>query len=106
MKENSVIGGLVASILLFAIGAFMDFAVTVSPYQQGFSVKTMGAILIILGATGMLVSLIFAFVPEFTDLFGRQRHRRSQPDTTLGECPVAPRRSGIPRVPTGRVHEE
>ncbi len=50
--------GLVASILAFAVGAILDFAVTVSPYQHGFNVRTVGVILMIVGAIGAVLSII------------------------------------------------
>jgi hypothetical protein len=51
-------GGLVASILAFAVGAILDFAVTVNPYQHGFNVNKVGVILMIVGAVGAGLSLI------------------------------------------------
>jgi hypothetical protein len=51
-------GGLVASIIAFAVGAILDFAVTVNPYQHGFNVNKVGVILMIVGAVGALLSLI------------------------------------------------
>jgi hypothetical protein len=51
-------GGLVASIIGFAIGAILDFAVTVSPDQHGFNVNKVGVILMIVGAVGVVLSLI------------------------------------------------
>lgn len=51
-------GGLVASIIAFAVGAILDFAVTVNPDQHGFNVNKVGVILMIVGAFGALLSLI------------------------------------------------
>lgn len=51
-------GGLVASIIAFAVGAILDFAVTVSPDQHGFNVNKVGAILMIVGAVGAALSLL------------------------------------------------
>lgn len=51
-------GGLVASIIAFAIGAILDFAVTVSPDQHGFNVNKVGVILMIIGVVGAVLSLI------------------------------------------------
>lgn len=53
-----MIGGFVASLVAFAVGAILDFAVTVSPYQHGFNIHTVGIILMIVGAVGGVVSLI------------------------------------------------
>lgn len=51
-------GGLVASIIAFAVGAVLDFAVTVSPDQHGFNIHTIGIILMVVGAVGAVLSLI------------------------------------------------
>jgi uncharacterized protein YjbJ (UPF0337 family) len=51
-------GGLVASIIAFAVGAILDFAVTVNPDQHGFNVNKVGVILMIVGAVGAVLSLI------------------------------------------------
>ena len=51
-------GGLVASIMAFALGAILDFAVTVSPDQHGFNVNKIGVILMIVGAVGAVLSLL------------------------------------------------
>jgi hypothetical protein len=51
-------GGLVASIIAFAVGAILDYAVTVSPDQHGFNVNKVGVILMIVGAVGAVLSLI------------------------------------------------
>ena len=47
-----MVGGLLASIISFAVGAVLDFAVTVNPNQHGFDVHTIGVILMIVGAVG------------------------------------------------------
>lgn len=51
-------GGLVASIIAFAVGAVLDFAVTASPDQHGFNIHTVGIILMIVGVAGAILSLI------------------------------------------------
>jgi hypothetical protein len=51
-------GGLVASIIAFAVGAILDYAVTVSSDQHGFNVNKVGVILMIVGAVGAVLSLI------------------------------------------------
>lgn len=53
-----MIGGFVVSLVVFAVGAILDFAVTVSTYQHGFNIRTVGLILMIVGAVGAVVSLI------------------------------------------------
>ena len=51
-------GGLVISIIVFAVGAILDWAVTASPYQHGFNVKKVGWILMIVGVVGAVLSVI------------------------------------------------
>jgi hypothetical protein len=64
-----MIGGLVTSLIVFAVGAILDFAVTASQYQHGFNIRTVGVILMIVGAVGAVLSLVaFAFG-------GSRRHR-------------------------------
>lgn len=63
-------GGLVASIIAFAVGAVLDFAVTVSPYQHGFNINTVGVILMIVGVVGAILSLFALLVGG-----GPRRHR-------------------------------
>jgi uncharacterized membrane protein YeaQ/YmgE (transglycosylase-associated protein family) len=50
-------GGLVVSIITFAIGAILDWAVT-EPYQHGFNVNKVGWILMIVGVVGAVVSIV------------------------------------------------
>jgi hypothetical protein len=64
-----MIGGFVVSLVVFAAGAILDFAVTVSPYQYGFNIRTVGVILMIVGAVGAVLSLASVF------LSGARRHR-------------------------------
>lgn len=68
-------GGLVASIIAFAVGAVLDFAVTVGPVQHGFNIHTVGVILMILGAVGAALSLAGWFVGS-----GPRRHRTTVDD--------------------------
>lgn len=63
-------GGLVASIIAFAVGAVLDFAVTVGPDQHGFNIHTVGVILMIVGAVGAVLSLLAMFAGT-----GPRRHR-------------------------------
>lgn len=51
-------GGLAASIVAFAVGAVLRFAVTVNTLQHGFNIHTVGMILMIVGAVGAVLSLI------------------------------------------------
>jgi len=50
--------GLVASIIAFAVGAVLDFAVTTNTEQHGFNIHTVGVILMIVGVVGAAISLI------------------------------------------------
>jgi hypothetical protein len=49
--------GVGTSIVVFAIGAILRFAVTVS--SSSFNVHTIGVILMIVGIVGFVVSLVF-----------------------------------------------
>ena len=49
--------GIGTSIFLIAVGAILDFAVDVS--TKGFKLHTIGVILMVVGAIGVLLSLIF-----------------------------------------------
>jgi hypothetical protein len=51
-------GGLVTSIIAIAVGAILDYAVTVSPDQHGFNVNKVGVILMIVGVIGAVLSVI------------------------------------------------
>ena len=50
-------GGLVVSIIVFAVGAVLDWAVT-APYQDGFNVNKVGWILMAVGVVGAVLSII------------------------------------------------
>jgi hypothetical protein len=49
--------GLGASLFLIAIGAILAFAVDVT--TEGFNLNTIGIILMIVGALGLVISMIF-----------------------------------------------
>ncbi|HET9692613.1 MAG TPA: hypothetical protein VFP61_15810 [Acidimicrobiales bacterium] len=49
--------GIGTSLVLIAIGAILDFAVTV--HTSGFNVNAIGVILMIVGAVGLVLSLFF-----------------------------------------------
>ena len=49
--------GVLASIVVFAIGAILDFAVTVT--SPNFNINTVGVILMAAGAVGFVISLFF-----------------------------------------------
>jgi hypothetical protein len=50
--------GVGTSIILIAIGAVLDFAITVR-HSHGFNLHTIGVILMVVGAIGFIVSLFF-----------------------------------------------
>ncbi|HET9690060.1 MAG TPA: hypothetical protein VFP61_02835 [Acidimicrobiales bacterium] len=49
--------GIGTALVIFAIGAILDFAVTV--HTSGFNIHTIGVILMVVGAIGFVLSLIF-----------------------------------------------
>ena len=50
-------GGLVVSIIVFAVGAVLDWAIT-EPYQHGVNLNKVGWILMIVGMVGAVLSII------------------------------------------------
>ena len=50
-------GGLATSIVVFAAGAILRFAITVNTLQHGFNVHTIGVILMIVGVVGAVLSI-------------------------------------------------
>jgi hypothetical protein len=70
-------GGLVVSIIVFAIGAILDWAVTVTPYQHGFNVNKVGMILMIVGVVGAVLSIIVM-------VLGNTRRQRTVVDDGQG----------------------
>jgi hypothetical protein len=52
--------GIGTSLLLIAVGAILRFAVTVS--VSGFNVQTVGVILMIVGAVGLVISVLWISV--------------------------------------------
>jgi hypothetical protein len=67
-----VVPGLVGSLLVFAVGAILDFAITASPNQHGVNLNTVGVILMIVGVVGALGSLLFFSLASGG---GTHRHR-------------------------------
>ncbi len=63
--------GLGVSIILIAVGAVMAWAVHVTTH--GFNIHTVGYILLIVGAIGALLSLIFWSSWAGPGYFGRRR---------------------------------
>jgi hypothetical protein len=66
-----VASGLVASLLVCAVGAILDFAITVNPNQHGLNLNTVGVILMIVGIVGAIGSLLYFSVASG----GTHRHR-------------------------------
>ncbi len=50
--------GIGTSIFLIAVGAILDFAVTVRN-SHGININTIGVILMVVGLVGLLLSLVF-----------------------------------------------
>jgi hypothetical protein len=65
------------SLLLIAVGAVLRFAVSVS--TSGFSVHTIGVILMIVGGVGLLLSLLWMAVWANRDRPGAYVDRRVPP---------------------------
>jgi hypothetical protein len=70
-------GGLVASMIAFAVGAILNFAVTVSPDQHGFNLNKLGVLLMIVGVAGAVLSVI-------TMAMANTRRRRTVVDDGRG----------------------
>jgi len=66
-----MVGGIVVSILVFAVGAILDFAVTENTTQHGFDIRTVGVILMIVAIVGFVASLASGAMVEG----GWRRHR-------------------------------
>jgi hypothetical protein len=69
-------GGLVVSIIAFAVGAVLDWAVT-EPYQHGFNINKVGSILMIVVVVGAVISIIVMVA-------GNTRRRRTVVDDGQG----------------------
>jgi hypothetical protein len=59
--ERGAFMGIGVGILLIAVGAIMDFAITVN--GKGFNIHTVGLILMIAGVVGILLELML-FMPR------------------------------------------
>jgi len=70
-------GGIVTGIIAIAVGAILDYAVTVNPDQHGFDVNKVGVILMIVGVVGVVLSLMAMLV-------GDTRRRRTVVDDGQG----------------------
>ncbi|HEY5246589.1 MAG TPA: hypothetical protein VIJ60_13040 [Acidimicrobiales bacterium] len=53
-----MVSGLGASIAALFVGAILDFAVTPAPSSHGVTINAEGAVLMIVGAIGVIVSAV------------------------------------------------
>ena len=53
-------GSIGASVILLAVGAVMAYAITVE--TEGFNINTAGVILMVVGAIGLVVSLLMTLM--------------------------------------------
>jgi len=67
--------GLSTSLVVFAVGAILRFAVTV--HSSGFNIHTIGVILMVVGAVGFVLSAIFWASWGGFNTGGASRSRRS-----------------------------
>ena len=76
--------GIGVSIFLMALGAILAWGVTAEPVA-GISLDTVGIILLIIGALGMVLSLLFwsSFSP-----YGNRRETVVREGTTVAEPPA------------------
>jgi len=72
--------GIGISLFVAAVGAVLRFAVTAPTNQHGFNIHTGGVILLIVGAIGVLLSMLFwsSFAP-----FGRRDSSASRREETI-----------------------
>jgi hypothetical protein len=76
--------GIATSIVVFAIGAVLRFATTV--HTSNWNIHGIGVILMIVGAVGFVVSLIFwGSWGAFSGSSRRRRTTYRQPDGTIVE---------------------
>jgi hypothetical protein len=75
-----------SSLVLIAIGAILKFAVTTS--VSGISLSTVGAVLMVVGIAGLVISLVLASTARRTDVVHH---------TTSGDY-VDPPRGDDPRL--------
>jgi hypothetical protein len=75
--------GVATSIVVFAIGAILKFATTV--HSTNFNIQTIGVILMIVGAVGFVVSLIFWSSWGGLGGWHRSRSVYRQPDGSIVE---------------------
>ena len=75
--------GVGTSIVVFAVGAVLRFAVSVT--TSGFNIHAIGVILMIIGGVGFLLSLAFwSSWGGFGNGGGENRHRQTTVDSPSG----------------------
>lgn len=67
--------GIGISIVLIAVGAILDFAITVNTTQHGVNLNVVGLILMIVGAIGLILSLLFWGAGDMGGWYGPRRRR-------------------------------
>ena len=72
--------GMVSSLIIFAVGAILRFATTVQ--SSDFNLHTIGVILMIVGAVGFVISLVFW--GSWGGFGGSSRRRRTVIDGPTG----------------------
>ena len=72
--------GIAISIIVGAIGAILRYAVTAPTNQHGFNIHTGGVILMVAGAVGLLLSMLFW---NSNAPFGRRDHSTSRREETV-----------------------
>lgn len=82
--------GVGTSLVLIAIGAILRFAVTVT--TSGFNVHTIGIILLIIGAVGLIISLFFW---SSWGGFGRSGYSRERRVTSDGRGGYVEQERGV-----------
>lgn len=91
--------GVSTSIVVFAIGAILDFATNV--HSSSFNIQTIGVILMAVGAVGFVVSLFFW--ASWGGFGGSQRRRTVYRDTGYADDVARP---GVdPRYGPGPARE-
>jgi hypothetical protein len=100
--------GIGASLVLIAVGAILRFATTTS--VTGFNIQTIGLILIIVGAVGFLISLVFwsswGGFGGWNVGAGYSRHRTTVRSGPAPRDPIAEARDNQPRTVVTRVEED
>lgn len=69
--REGIIMGIGTSLIIFAVGAVMNFAISVT--TTGFNLHTIGIILMIVGGVGLLLSIVFR---DSWGGFGGSTHQR------------------------------